>query len=149
MSDPLASLNLLLQRASAERDNALVALRGAESALQSVRHQADQLGQYRDEYRARWGERFREGGSAALVQCHHGFTQRLDQAIALQQGQLQQAQSRLDAARMQVLEREQRVAAVRKLIERRELDARRKADRREQRSTDEAAQRARHRLPQP
>jgi len=143
MNDPLASLNLLLQHASAERDAALRALRGSEAAFSAALQQAEQLGQYRDQYRTRWGERFRTGGSATLVQCHQGFGQRLDQAIGLQQGQLQQVQARLAAARALVIEREQRVASVRKLIERRALEARRVADRREQRTTDEAAQRAR------
>ena len=147
MHDPLANLNLLLERAGTERDAALLALRQAEASLAAATQQAIQLGTYREQFRERWGARFRAGGAAAtLVQVHQGFGQRLDQAIGMQQSQLVQARSRLDTARAAVIERERRVALVRKLIERRTQDAQRAADRREQRATDEAAQRARNAL---
>lgn len=143
MRDPAASLNLLLERASAERDASLVALRRAESALGDASRRCDQLGQYRGEFQARWSERFRRGDTATLAQCRHEFGQRLDQAIAMQHTQVRQAQSKVDAARALMIEREQRVASVRKLLERRARDAKRTADRREQRTNDEAAQRSR------
>ncbi len=142
MHDPQSNLNLLLQRATAERDAALLALRRAESALDAATHRCDQLGQYRGEFQAQWAARFRRGGTATLALCRHDFGQRLDQAIDLQQAQVRQARSRLDTARALVIEREQRVASVRKLLERRAQAAQRVADRREQRATDEAAQRA-------
>ena len=142
MHDPLENLNLLLQHAAAARDAALQALRRAESTLGAASRQSEELGQYRDQFSAHWFARFRSGGSATLAQCHQDFGQRLEQAISLQQAQLRQAQARFDAARARLLEREQRVASVRKLIERRMLDARRVTEKREQRTTDEAAQRA-------
>lgn len=143
MTDPLASLNLLLERASADRDAALAALRQAEAAHAAAQHQAAQLGDYRSQYRGRWSERFRSGESMQLVHCHRGFGQRLDQAIGMQHTQTEKAAARVQAARERLVAQEQRVASVRKLIERRTLEAQRVADRREQRATDEAAQRAR------
>lgn len=143
MTDTLAGLQILLTRASAERDAAIAALRQTELTLAAGERQATQLDDHRDQYRERWGERLRRGESAVLVQCHQDFSRRLDQAIALQDEQLQHAQARVRAAREQVTIREQRVAAVRKLIERRQAEIERIAARREQRVTDEAAQRAR------
>lgn len=143
MSDPLSSLHLLLKRASAERDAAIGELRQTEIALAAAQGQATQLGDHREQYRDRWGRRFRAGESAVLVRCHQDFTRRLDQAISLQQEQLLHAEARVHAAREQVVAREQRVAAVRKLIERRTQELERVAARREQRATDEAAQRSR------
>ncbi len=141
MHDRLAALNLLLERASAERDSALVALQRAEAALAAAAGQFDRLGRHREEFDDRWLERSRLGIGAPLVQCRHDFGQRLDQAIEMQQAQQQRARRRLDAARATVVEREQRVAAVRKLIERRALAALRIAERFEQRAMDESARR--------
>lgn len=142
MTDPLASLNLILERASAERDNALAALRQAEAARAAAEQQAAQLDDYRAQYRQRWNERFRAGEHALLVQYHQDFGRRLDQAITLQHDAIAKAQARVRSAREEVVMHEQRVASVRKLIERRTLEIGRVAARREQRQTDEAAQRS-------
>lgn len=150
MRDPLASLKLLHEHASAERDAALLALRQAEAALAAAAQQTAQLGSWREQFDARWGQRFRDrGASATLVQVQQGFGARLDQAITMQHTQQRQAQERLDAARTVLVEREQRVASVSKLIERRTREAQRLGARREQRLTDEAAQRARRIDPHP
>jgi flagellar FliJ protein len=52
------------------------------------------------------------------------------------------AQAALDHAKLKLRDGEIRVASVRKLIERRQAEARLSADRREQKNTDEFAQRA-------
>ncbi|WP_284617095.1 flagellar export protein FliJ [Aquabacterium humicola] len=136
------SLHTLLEHAEAERDAALTALRNAEAAAASAQAQAEQLNTYRTQYQQRWSMQFRQTGTIELLQCYQGFGQRLDQAITQQGHVAAQAQNRVAQARALLLEREQRVAAVKKLIERREQEQRRVADRREQRSTDEAASRA-------
>ncbi len=141
MSD-LHALQTLLAHAEKERDQALAALQRADEADARARAQADQLRQYRGEYHQRWGERFAQSGTVALLQCHHGFGQRLDQAIDQQQRSCQGTSQRVAQARALLLQREQRLAAVRKLIERRVETAARVAERRDQKRTDEAAQRA-------
>ena len=142
---PMTSITLLqtvLARAEADRDTAQGLLRQAEQRLQQARAQADSLHQYRSEYDQRWVARFRQSGTPELLQCHRSFGQRLDVAIDAQDNTHQHHEQRRQQARLALLAREQRVAAVRKLIERRQTDQRQQTDRREQRNTDEAAQRS-------
>jgi flagellar FliJ protein len=140
--NPLLTLQLLLQRAEADRDTARAVLRQVEGLVQQAEQQARQLGDYRSDYDLRWTARFRESGTPELLHCHRGFGQRLDQAISHQQVNTRQLGNRLQQARDTLLAREQRVAAVRKLIERRSAELQKIAARRDQRATDEAAQRA-------
>jgi len=141
----IALLQTLLQRAEADRDTALAVLRQAQALVQQAEAQARQLHDYRSEYDQRWTDRFRQSGTPELLHCHRGFGQRLDQAISHQQTNTQQLGNRVQQARQVLLAREQRVAAVRKLIERRQAELLKLADRRDQRATDEAAQRASNR----
>jgi flagellar FliJ protein len=142
MSADVQSLQTLLGHAEQERDAAQAALRQAEEAEGRARAQQEQLAQYRAEYHQRWGDRFAQSGTAQLLQCHHGFGQRLDQAIEQQARQVAGLAQRREQARALLLQREQRLAAVRKLIERRLAAARQIAERRDQKRSDEAAQRA-------
>ncbi|WP_395699100.1 flagellar export protein FliJ [Aquabacterium sp.] len=136
-----ATLNTLLEQAEAERDAQAAVLRQCEAAAAQARQQIEQLNAYRAQYQQRWTSQFRQAGAIELVQCYQGFSQRLDQAITMQNQVTTQAEARVQQARAALVAHEQRVAAVRKLIERRRAEQQRLADRREQRSTDEAAQR--------
>jgi flagellar FliJ protein len=138
-SPSIESLTSLLEIASAERDRAALALRGAEQQCRRLEMQAEQLGGYRAEYRQRWSGNFARPSAMTIVQCYQGFMARLDDAIGQQRQQLDQAATAVERARAQLLACETRVASVRKLIERRQLEHRRWTDRREQRQTDEAA----------
>ncbi|MES2719107.1 MAG: flagellar export protein FliJ [Pseudomonadota bacterium] len=138
----IALLQALLERAEGERDTAAQALRQAEALVAQAAQQAQALHSYRGEYDQRWTARFQQAGTPQLLHCHRGFGQRLDQAIAHQQMNTQHLGNRVQQARSQLLAREQRVAAVRKLIGRRQAELLALANRRDQRSTDEAAQRA-------
>jgi flagellar FliJ protein len=138
----LESLLALLAHAGSERDAARAALRLAEEAAARHRTQAEQLQAYRGEYRQRWTERFAQAGTPALLHCHHGFGQRLDQAIDQQGRQVDHGARQVAQALALLQRREQRLAAVRKLVERRLAEQGRSAARREQKQTDEAAQRA-------
>ena len=140
--DSIATLKTLLARAEAERDTAMTVLRQAEALADRARLQAEQLEAYRSEFDQRWTAHFRRSGTPGLLQCQQEFGQRLSFAIGQQRGEVDALGNRVGRARDVLLQREQRVAAVRKLIERREAELRRIADRREQRQTDEAAQRA-------
>lgn len=145
----IALLQQLLQRAESDRDTAIAVLRQAEQMVERAEAQARQLNDYRSEYDARWTERFRQSGTPELLHCHRGFGNRLDQAIRYQQNDAQNLGNRVQQAREVLLAREQRVAAVRKLIERRQTELGRLAERRDQRATDEAAQRAALSRPHP
>lgn len=140
--DSIATLNAVLQNVAGERDAARMALRKAQDALDRARQQADHLAQYRDNYRRQWSDRFRTQGSGIdVVHCYQGFSGRLDQAIAQQGDSLARAQEHLAKAHAHWLACEQKVAAIGKLIERRQAELQRMSTRRDQRQLDEAATR--------
>ena len=138
----MQSLHTLLEREEAERDSALAALNEARGEALAAQRQSEQLLAYRAEYEQRWSRQFAQHGAMEIVHCYHGFTQRLEQAIAQQQRVTQHAQGQLERTRNELQACELRVASVRKLIERRLAEMQRTAARREQKQTDEAAQRA-------
>jgi flagellar protein FliJ len=141
----LAALNTLREREQAERDRALAQLRDAQSQADHAQAQAEQLRQYRAEYAQRWTTQFRQQGTMELVQCYQAFMQRLEQAVAQQAAIAEQTRLRVDLHRDAVRECEMRLASVARLIERREQQQQRQADRAEQRASDETAQRVHER----
>lgn len=136
------ALLTLLERETATRDEAAVALRQAVEHRDRVLAQAQQLAAYRSEYVQRWQAQFAQSAPIEILTCYRSFMARLDQAVGQQEALSERA--RISAARNRELlvDAERRVAAVRKLIERREAEFRKVMDRREQKITDEAAQRA-------
>lgn len=136
----LDALKLLQDRARDERDRAAGELRQGEDLLQRTRLMAGQLGDYRVEYTQRWSAQFGRGGAIEIVHCYQSFMQRLDEALAQQQHQVQAAERAVAAARQKLLQAELRAASVGKLIERREAELGRARQRREQRQDDEIAQ---------
>jgi flagellar FliJ protein len=139
------SLLVLMQQAEQQRDLALSALRGAEEQAERSRAQCAQLQQYRTEYQGRWSAQFNQGATMEIVACYRSFMQRLDQAVAQQSRQADLAANRQAQARGALLESERRVAAVRKLIERRNAEQALVQRQREQKQSDELAQRMRWR----
>jgi flagellar protein FliJ len=138
----LQSLNVLLEQATAERDAALGALQRASAAAASAQAQADSLVAYRGDYQRRWSQQFGQSGAIEIVRCYRDFNERLSQAIDHQQRAVASAQAQCERARDELQQRELRVASVKKLIERRIAEERSAAERREQKQTDESAQRA-------
>ena len=133
------SLQVLLQHAESERDEAMATLLRSEEANRRLRQQWEQLQAYRAEYAARAPTRGGQVTSIDRLRSHHGFMQRLEQALAQQQGLLASSNAQLTHHRQLLLARETRVASVRKLQERRRLDEQRSSARREQTRSDEAA----------
>ncbi len=135
----MAALPTLLVHEERRRDQEAARVRHAEAGARHARAQAEQLGSYRSEYSARWREQLRERAAIEIVQCYRSFLQRLDQAIAQQARQVQQAEQRLAQARAVLLAQEQRCAAVRRLLERRTAAAQLATQRSEQKHADELA----------
>ncbi|RYE71357.1 MAG: flagellar export protein FliJ, partial [Oxalobacteraceae bacterium] len=119
----LQTLNVLLERAETERDEALRHLQEAQNRAMAARNQHDQLSQYRHDYQSRWSQEFAQRTTIHILGCYQNFGQRLDQAIGQQSGIADYADQRLTAARDALRERELRVASVRKLIERRRAES--------------------------
>lgn len=137
----LQPLHTLLEQISIERDNALATHQRLLLAQRGAQQQAEQLGAYRQDYAQRFGGRFQRNGAVELMQCYQGFMTRLDEAVVQQQHIAAQATARASAAQADLVQAEQRVAAVTKLIERRVAEAGQAEARREQKETDELAAR--------
>ncbi len=141
--DALTLLRSVLAHAEGERDAALLRLRQADAAAHASLAQESQLQAYRGDFRARWQQRLAQTCAMPVLHCHHGLTQRLDQAIEQQGDHRSQTGARADQARAALVQREQRVAALRKLIERRQAELLRLQVRQQQKTDDESGQRLR------
>ncbi|MEK8034648.1 flagellar export protein FliJ [Ideonella sp. DXS29W] len=139
--DRLDLLHTLLEREKEKRDAALAEWRQAEAQERATREQADSLVTYRGEYRKRWAAQFSQRAPIEILHCYQGFIERLEQAISAQQGQVELAHGRVEAARLRLRHRETKVATVQRLIERRLQAQATREQRREQKTVDEAAQR--------
>lgn len=138
----IQALVLVLEQVERERDQALAEQQRAQQVFDGAQHQSEQLLNYRSEYEQRWNSQFRQAGTKEIMQCYQGFMGRLQLAVDQQQHQVTRASATLAAARDVVRAQEMRVAAVRKLIERRQQELALAAGRREQKLTDEQASRA-------
>lgn len=141
-SSNLQTLGILLERAEAERDEAMRQLQDVQARADAARAQHGQLTQYRGEYQQRWSQQFARQGTMDIVACYQNFSGKLDQAIDSQGNVSQHAAQRVERARESLREREMRVASIRKLLERRRLESSRASERYEQKVTDEQAARA-------
>lgn len=137
-----STLSLLLERAESERDAAAQALQTASAQAQAARSQHDGLSGYRQEYQQRWTQSFAQGTTMSIVDCYQSFGQRLDQAVDTQGHLANHADQRQVRARDALRQAELRVAALRQLIARRQAEAAKADERREQRAADEFAARA-------
>lgn len=138
----LRPLMVLLDQAERERDQALAGQNRAEAALLAARRQQQQLADYRQECETRWTEQFRQGVAMTLLQCYHDFVGRLHGAVDQQAQQIERLCQERERAGAVTLAAELRLAAVRKLLERRSQALLRSANAREQKQMDEMAARA-------
>jgi flagellar FliJ protein len=136
------TLSLLLERAEGERDTAAQALHAAIAQAQAARHQHGELSGYRQDYQQRWTQTFAQATTMDIVGCYQSFGRRLDQAVDTQGHVANHADQRQVRAREALRQAELRVAALRQLIARRQAEADKAAQRREQRASDEFAARA-------
>lgn len=135
------TLSTLLEQAEAARNQALAAFNQARARCDAARTQAVQLAGYRTDYHQRWSRQFKRGASLEIMRCYQAFSERLEQAITLQDDAVAGAQAAQARAGDTLTAHELRVASVRKLIERRMHEAQRTVDRQEQKANDESAMR--------
>ena len=143
MTQRMLSLQVLMQREQQQCDQAQSALRRADDVARRAREQREQLLSYRGDYESRWTAQFHQGGTMDILMYYRSFMQRLDQAVAMQTRQAEISELQLDQARRELLECERRLASVRKLIERRAAELAHAGRQRDQKQTDEQAQRMR------
>ncbi|MFW9616467.1 flagellar export protein FliJ [Aquabacterium sp.] len=136
------ALLMVLESAEKERDEAMAQLEARRKACDAARQQAQSLTDWRKEYQQRWQNQFRQSGGMEIVRCYNDFMQRLADAVTEQDNRLAQAEQMLERSRLELIERERKVAAVSKLIDKRILEAQARMNRQDQKAMDEMASRA-------
>jgi flagellar FliJ protein len=139
--ESLHTLNLLAERIAAERDTAQTWLAECIQRADQARRSAGELSQYRVDYEQRWGRQFAQAGTMDIVNCYQNFSGRLTEAIHSQEQISRQADARVETARTALLALEMRLAAVKKLMERRQAETMLREQRQEQKASDEFAAR--------
>lgn len=138
----LSGMNTLLEHYERARDEALQRLQRADGALGGARLQAEQLQQYRSECEQRRADQFSVGGSVLQLQLHQQFAERLHGAVDQQGRQIERLQQDRERRQAELLACELKVAAVRKLLQRRGAALQQQAERRDQKQLDERSSRA-------
>lgn len=136
------ALVTLLEHAERQRDQALARLRRADEVLTVAVQQQTQLAAYRTDHQTRWSTAFSQSVAVPLLHCHQAFSDRLHDAVDLQRVQVDRARQTVATRQTDTLEAERRVAAIRKLMQRRADAASQHLHRQEQRQSDERSARA-------
>jgi flagellar FliJ protein len=138
----IQTLTILLGQNERQRDAAFAEHQRAQGAAEAAKAQAEQLRHYRRDYEQRWSAQFCREGKIELVHCYQSFMERLTLAVEQQTRVAEHAAQGVERAAIALRDAELRCASVRKLIERRLAEQRIGLERRDQKQTDEAANRA-------
>lgn len=139
----LQGLLTVLEHERRQRDAARQAHREAVEQARQAEDQAQALADYRRDTAARWAAPRGAQTHVEQLLATRRFLDRLDDAITQQDQACRRAEATCAAQQQALLDAERRLAAIGKLIERRRHATQLAADRREQRASDELAQRRR------
>lgn len=133
-----------VQRVVDETERKLAeALAATERAVAAAQRKLDELEAYRGDYARKFSTLAGEGMGARELHDYQTFMMRLQQAVQQQTAVLQRAERERDAQLRHWQEAAKRCKAVGHVIEHWQTEERRGRDRREQRDSDERAQRRR------
>ena len=135
----IQTLHKVVELAEKRRDEAIGHLGRMQRELQIAQDQMDQLSAYAQESQARWQARSSVGVDTALLMHHRQFMQKIDHAMEFQRGVLAQRQAQLDQAQQQVHVGERDLAGLRKYTDGKVQALLQRAQRAEQKQTDEMA----------
>ena len=135
----LKAIQKVVEIADKRRKDALLALSQQQREWQMASDQMEQLLAYMQEAEQRWEMRSGAGVDAAMLQHHRHFMQKIQHAIEFQRGVLNDRQQRVNQGQAQVFAAERDAAGLRKFAERKEHDLHIRAQRQEQKATDEMA----------
>ena len=135
----LNALSVAVEVAERQRDEARKVLQDTLAAQQAARAQLDQLQDYARETEARWGMKADSTVKPEVMFHHYHFMGRLDHAAGLQSGVVDDHAQRVALAQQQLRDAEVRLASLRKLLEKRQMEALQAQARRDQKMTDERA----------
>ena len=139
MNAAIQTLNKVVELAHKRRDEALAKLAQLRREMAQAQDQMQQLQSYADEALQRWSQRSSVGVDAQVLQHHRQFMQKIDHAMEFQRGVLGQRQAQLDQAQQQVHVAERDLAGLRKYTDGKVQALLQRAQRAEQKQTDEMA----------
>ncbi len=139
MNAAIQTLNKVVELAHKRRDEALAKLAQLRREMAQAQDQMQQLQSYADEALQRWSQRSSVGVDAQVLQHHRQFMQKIDHAMEFQRGVLGQRQAQLDQAQQQVHVAERDLAGLRKYTDGKVQALLQRAQREEQKQTDEMA----------
>ncbi|HNQ09505.1 MAG TPA: flagellar export protein FliJ, partial [Giesbergeria sp.] len=122
-----------------QRDEARRVLQHAQGAQRAAQDQLQVLQGYAQETENRWGMRAQATVAPEVMFHHYHFMGRLDHAAGLQSGVVDDHAQRVALAQQQLRDAEVRLASLRKLLEKRQMEALQAQARRDQKMTDERA----------
>ncbi len=135
----LRSIHLAIELATRQRDELVQAKARAAQNMRGAQNQMLQLQSYANDTDARWIGSAAVARSAALVGHHYQFMDRLQQAIGMQQGFLENMEQQLEVARQALLQAEIRLSGLNQILKSRQAALLLKQRKREQQQTDEFA----------
>jgi flagellar FliJ protein len=116
-------------------------LAGIERRVAEAEAKLHELERYRTEYDKQFAQRAGGGIGVTALRDYQAFLSRLAEAIKQQQAVVKRAESERDAERLRWQEAAKRAKALGHVVEQWQTEERRASDRREQRESDERAQR--------
>jgi flagellar protein FliJ len=141
VSTPQTSLIAVLEQAQEARDEAMALYESSRKTLEAARKQLLSLQDFRHQYEVRWQGQFQRSGGVEIVRCYQEFMARLVEAEGEQQRRTEHGEQVAEHRRLELIERERKVAAISQLIKRREDEQALKDRRKDQKNTDELAAR--------
>jgi flagellar FliJ protein len=135
----MKSLALAIEVATQKRDEAGRQLVQVQRAYLAAESQLEQLKSYAQETAAKWAAGAQSLTSAELLRHHYQFMDRLQQAINMQNGVMDDRARRVESAKKVALDAEFRLAGLKQVLKKKQADSARLQARREQRQTDEMA----------
>lgn len=118
-----------------------VGLATIERKVADAEAKLQELERYRSDYDKQFAQRAGGGIGATALRDYQAFLARLSEAIRQQQAVVKRSQSERDAERLRWQEAAKRAKALGHVVEQWQSEERRASDRREQRESDERAQR--------
>jgi len=116
-------------------------LSACEQRLRESEAKLEELRRYRSEYEAQFSRRAEQGMGATDLRDYQAFLARLGQAIGQQQALVRRAVAQCDAERIRWQQAARRAKALGHVVEQWQNEERQALDRREQRDSDDRAQR--------
>ena len=122
-----------------KRDQASGVLKNAQQAYLFAQNQMSQLETYATETESRWMANAQNSTTPELMRHHYQFMDRLHYAINLQKGVLENSSRKVDTAKQLVLDVEFRLASLKQVLKKKNVEINALQNKREQKQMDEFA----------